>query len=42
MDEPFTHDEIEKVIKEIHLDKAPGPNYFNGYFLKKMLGYYEE
>jgi hypothetical protein len=31
---PFTKDEIDKVIKSIPADKAPGPDGFNGMFLK--------
>lgn len=32
---PFEVKEIEKVVKELPIDKAPGPNGFNGLFLKK-------
>jgi hypothetical protein len=39
LDNPFADDEIEVVIKEIPVDRAPGPDGFNGYFLKKMLAY---
>jgi hypothetical protein len=31
---PFEAKEIEEVIKEIPIDKAPGPDGFNGLFLK--------
>lgn len=31
---PFTHEEIDKVIKEMPPDRAPGPDGFNGAFLK--------
>jgi hypothetical protein len=31
---PFTHAEIDEVIKKIPVDKAPGPDGFNGMFLK--------
>jgi hypothetical protein len=31
---PFTKEEIDKVIKSIPVDKAPGPDGFNGMFLK--------
>ena len=32
---PFTHDEIDKVIREMPADKAPGPDGFTGLFLKR-------
>lgn len=32
---PFQHDEIDKVIRCMPPDKAPGPNRFKGLFLKK-------
>jgi hypothetical protein len=31
---PFTKEEIDNVIKSMPVDKAPGPNGFNGQFLK--------
>ena len=31
---PFTHDEIDNVIKEMPPDRAPGPDGFTGIFLK--------
>ena len=31
---PFTKEEIDKVVKEMPSDKAPGPDGFNGQFLK--------
>ena len=34
---PFTMDEIDNIIKEMHLDKSPGPDSFNGAFLKKIM-----
>jgi hypothetical protein len=34
---PFTKEEIDKVIKSILVDKAPGPDGFNGMFLKVCL-----
>jgi hypothetical protein len=37
---PSTPEEIESMVKEIPPDKAPGPDGFNGHFLKKMLAYY--
>ena len=33
--EPFTIEEIDQVVKNMPADKAPGPNGFNGLFLKK-------
>jgi hypothetical protein len=32
---PFTHEEIDLVIKHVPLDKSPGPDGFNGLFMKK-------
>ena len=32
---PITKEEIDSIIKLIPLDKAPGPDGFNGMFLKK-------
>jgi len=32
---PFTKEEIDTVIKELPVDRAPGPDGFNGFFLKK-------
>lgn len=31
---PFTHDEIDAVVKEMPPDRAPGPDGFNGAFIK--------
>ena len=31
---PFTHEEIDKVVQEMPLDRAPSPDVFNGCFLK--------
>ena len=31
---PFTHEEIDKVVQGMPLDRAPGPDGFNGCFLK--------
>ena len=33
--EPFTHEEIDNIIRRMPIDKAPGPDDFNGLFLKK-------
>ena len=33
--EPFTKEEIDQIVKNMPSDKAPGPNGFNGLFLKK-------
>jgi hypothetical protein len=35
LDQPFTKEDINVVVKHLPLDKAPGPNGFNGAFLKK-------
>ena len=32
---PFTHEEIDAVIKQMPSDKSPGPDGFNGMFMKK-------
>ena len=32
---PFTAKEIDDIIKEMPADKSPGPNGFNGAFMKK-------
>lgn len=32
---PFSDDEIAKVLKELPVDRAPGPNGFNGLFVKR-------
>lgn len=33
--EPFSHDDIDNVVRRLPLDKAPGPDGFNGFFIKK-------
>jgi hypothetical protein len=35
LDNPFTNEKIKEVIKDIPTYRAPGPDGFNGYFLKK-------
>jgi hypothetical protein len=35
IEEPFSREDIDKVIKTMPNDKAPGPNGFNGFFFKK-------
>lgn len=37
IDEPFSKEEIDAVIKEMPSDKAPGPDGFNAFFHGKML-----
>ena len=32
--EPFLQDEIDNIIKRMPRDKAPGPDVFNGQFMK--------
>lgn len=32
---PFLHEEIDQVVRRMPPDKAPGPDGFNGLFLKK-------
>lgn len=39
---PFLHEEIDKVIRCMPPDKAPGPDSFNGLFLKEVLVFYRE
>jgi hypothetical protein len=35
MEDPFSIEEIESTIKMLHIEKAPGPDGFNGLFIKK-------
>jgi hypothetical protein len=34
LEEPFAHEEINKVVASLPSDKSPGPDGFNGDFLK--------
>jgi hypothetical protein len=40
LEDPFTNDEIDEVIKHMPNDKVPGPDRFNGKFIK-VLEYYQ-
>jgi hypothetical protein len=33
---PFTREDIDNVVKRLPTDKAPGPDGFNGLFIKKV------
>jgi hypothetical protein len=35
IDQPFTQEDIDLVVKHLPIDKAPGPDGFNGAFLRK-------
>jgi hypothetical protein len=35
IESPFTKEDIDRVVKRLPVDKAPGPDGFNGLFLKK-------
>jgi hypothetical protein len=35
LESPFTKEDIDRVVKRLPVDKAPGPDGFNGLFLKK-------
>jgi hypothetical protein len=39
--EPFTHANIDIVVKRLPSDKAPGPDGFNGFFCEEMLACYQ-
>jgi hypothetical protein len=41
LDDPFSLEEINVVLKDMPSDHAPGLDGFNGAFFKKMLGYYK-
>jgi hypothetical protein len=32
---PFSKEDIDNVVKKLPLDKSPGPDGFNGLFIKK-------
>jgi hypothetical protein len=38
---PFEISEIDNLLRKIPADKAPGPDGFNGLFMKKMLVNYQ-
>jgi hypothetical protein len=38
---PFTKEEIDNAVQNMPIDKAPGPDGFNGMFFKKMLAHYK-
>ena len=38
---PFTKEEIDNVVKQMLVDKALGPDGFNGMFFKKMLAHHQ-
>lgn len=38
---PFCTNEIDTIVKHMPSNKAPGPDGFNGLFLKKMLAAYQ-
>lgn len=35
LEEPFSHQEVDNIIRLLPLDKSPGPDSFNNDFLKK-------
>lgn len=35
LEAPFTHEEIDEIIQHMPSDKSPGPDSFNGCFMKK-------
>jgi hypothetical protein len=35
LEEPFSHKEIDDVVKEFPCNKSPGPDGFNAEFLRK-------
>lgn len=41
LDEDFSQEKIDLVLKNLPNSDAPGPDVFNGFFIKKMLAYYK-
>lgn len=41
LSQPFTKEDIDEVVKNMPNDKAPGPDGFNGLFIKKMLEHHQ-
>lgn len=41
LDEPFTDEEINQALKDMPSDNAPGPDGFNGNFIKKCWHFIE-
>jgi hypothetical protein len=35
LEEPFTKEEIDSIVQQLHSDKSTGPDGFNGDFIKK-------
>jgi hypothetical protein len=35
LEEPFSKEDVDNIVKSMPLDKSPGPDGFNGVFLKK-------
>ena len=40
LEEPFSHQEVDEIIKQLILDKSPSPDGFNNDFFEKMLALY--
>jgi hypothetical protein len=36
LDQPFSSEDVDSLIKELHVDKAPGLDEFNGLFIKNV------
>jgi hypothetical protein len=36
LDQPFSSEDVDSLIKELHVDKAPGLDEFNGLFKKNV------
>jgi hypothetical protein len=41
LEEPFSQEEINNVIKDLKTAKSPSPDGFNSDFIKKVLAYYQ-